>query len=105
MVKMITSFRMFPLFYKYFTRAVLALLLSWVAIAHGALSDASRIYHSTPQVYQFEICSGGGCAEIHQVSLSLEEWQTIADIFTLNTSDENPANAERRTQKYSKSDW
>lgn len=70
-------------------------MLSHSVMTYAALSDVSRIYHTTPQMHQFEICSGGGCAEIHQVGLSIEEWQTIAAIFSSNTSEQNAANAER----------
>lgn len=49
--------------------------------AHAALSDINRIYQQIPAVHGFEVCTGGGCAEVKQVSLTDDEWQSIASIF------------------------
>jgi len=49
--------------------------------AHAALSDINRIYKQIPAVHGFEVCTGGGCAEVKQVSLTDDEWQSIASIF------------------------
>lgn len=86
---------MYPLFCKTAKRAALAIMLTNAAIAQAALSDVTRIYHTTPQINQFEICSGGGCVEIHQVGLSIEEWRAIEAVFTQKSSEENLASKER----------
>lgn len=58
----------------------LALLLSFNAAA--AVTDITRIYQQVPTLSGFDICTGGGCAEIKHVSLNDETWKKIADIFT-----------------------
>jgi hypothetical protein len=50
--------------------------------ANAALSDINRIYQQIPALHDFEVCTGGGCAEVKHVSLTDEEWQSIASIFT-----------------------
>lgn len=50
--------------------------------ANAALSDINRIYQQIPALHGFEVCTGGGCAEVKHVSLSDDEWQSIASIFT-----------------------
>jgi hypothetical protein len=50
--------------------------------AEAAVSDISRIYHDTPNLGAFEVCSGGGCADIQRVAITLEEWQKVVAIFT-----------------------
>lgn len=60
--------------------------------AEAALSDISRIYHQVPDKADFEVCSGGGCAEIHHVALDNDEWQEISAIFA---DDDAPADAAR----------
>jgi len=87
---------MFRLFYKFFICTFIALILSNALTAQAALTDITRIYHSTPHIDQFEVCSGGGCVESHQVALTVKEWKKIAQIFSANTSEENDANAERK---------
>jgi hypothetical protein len=47
----------------------------------AAISDINRIYKQIPAVHDFEVCTGGGCAEVKHVSLTDEEWQSIASIF------------------------
>lgn len=90
---------MCPLFYKRYNRytrrilhAVFITLFSTIfctSAAHADLNDITRIYH-TPLIIsnvnqqsqiQFEICSGGGCATSHIVTLSLEELAPIAEIY------------------------
>ncbi|MGB7814913.1 MAG: hypothetical protein WBL28_01020 [Methylotenera sp.] len=54
----------------------------------------TRIFHQTPQLNQFEICQGGGCAEISKTFLTESEWDAVARIFN------NPAkNAEEERKK------
>ncbi len=48
---------------------------------NAALSDINRIYHEIPALHGFDVCAGGGCAEITHVSLTDEEWQTITSVF------------------------
>jgi hypothetical protein len=61
--------------------------------AEAAVSDINRIYHDTPTLEAFDVCSGGGCAEIKRVSLTKEEWQKVVAIF--NASQVN-AEQERK---------
>jgi hypothetical protein len=49
--------------------------------ANAVLSDINRIYRQMPALHGFEVCTGGGCAEVKHVSLTDEEWQSIASIF------------------------
>ncbi|MDP3087220.1 MAG: hypothetical protein Q8M99_03355 [Methylotenera sp.] len=58
----------------------LVLVLS-VFNVEAAVTDISRIYNEIPSLNGFEICSGGGCAEIWHVKISNEEWQQVAGIF------------------------
>ena len=50
--------------------------------ARAAVADITHIYHQVPVLNGFDICMGGGCAEIKHVSLNYEEWQKIAVIFS-----------------------
>ncbi len=54
----------------------------------AAVSFVSRIYHEIPSLEKFEVCYGGGCAEIQQLALDVDEWQRIVSIFNAveNTS-------------------
>jgi hypothetical protein len=59
--------------------------------AQAALSDISRIFRQTPTLNQFEVCQGGGCAQINQVSISVAEWESVAQLFKIkatNSADE-----------------
>jgi len=58
----------------------------------AAVTDITRIYQQVPVLNGFDVCTGGGCAEIKHVSLNHEEWQTITAIFSRAGS---PANAEQ----------
>lgn len=60
--------------------------------ANAALSDINRIYQQIPALHGFEVCTGGGCAEVKQVLLTDDEWQTIVSIFT---NERMVANAEQ----------
>ena len=79
--------------------ALLTLTLFFTALAQAALSDISRIYRAPLIIsnvngqsqIQFEICSGGGCAALHVVTLSLAELAPIVEIFAaknLESTDE-----------------
>jgi len=60
------------------------LLCSFLTLSlsvNAALSDINRIYQQIPALHSFEVCSGGGCAEVRHVSLTDEEWQDIASVF------------------------
>ncbi|MFZ3087839.1 MAG: hypothetical protein WA123_07225 [Methylotenera sp.] len=48
----------------------------------AAVTDITRIYQQVPVLNGFDVCTGGGCAEIRHVSLNHEEWQTITAIFS-----------------------
>jgi hypothetical protein len=64
--------------------------------AEAAVSDISRIYRETPNLGAFEVCSGGGCAEIQRVSVTLEEWQKVVAIFTTAKDAQVSAEQERK---------
>jgi hypothetical protein len=49
--------------------------------ANAALSDINRIYQQIPVLHGFDVCTGGGCAEVRHVSFSDDEWQRITSIF------------------------
>jgi hypothetical protein len=55
--------------------------------AHAAITDINRIYQQVPVLNGFDICEGGGCAEVKHVSLNYEEWQRVTVIFSgINTA-------------------
>lgn len=58
---------------------ILALLLS--LNVQAAITDITRIYQQVPALNSFDVCMGGGCAEIKHVSLNYEEWKRITEIF------------------------
>ena len=62
--------------------------------ALAALSDISRIFHQTPSLNQFEVCQGGGCAQINQISISQAEWKNVVQLFTIRATNA----AEERLQ-------
>lgn len=53
----------------------------------------SRIFRQTPSFNAFEVCLGGGCAEVKKVALTAEEWQQVASMFN-----NPPVNAEQERQ-------
>ncbi|MDP2230526.1 hypothetical protein [Methylotenera sp.] len=55
--------------------------------AQAAVSDISRIYKELPTKEGFDVCFGGGCAEIRRVSLNQEEWLKVEAIFADKTKD------------------
>lgn len=57
-------------------------LLAFSIDSNAVLSDITHIYQQVPSLHGFDICSGGGCAEIRHVSLTEEEWLVISSIFT-----------------------
>jgi hypothetical protein len=60
-------------------------------LAYAELKDITRIFHQTPNLSQFEVCQGGGCAEFDQLSISPAEWSTVAQVFknrATNAADE-----------------
>jgi hypothetical protein len=65
------------LLYKLISCSILILSLP----ANAALSDINRIYQQIPALHDFEVCTGGGCAEVKHVSLTDDEWQSITSIF------------------------
>lgn len=74
-----------PLHIGKVTIILLALLiLATVNQAHAALTDMSRIYRQTPNLADFEVCFGGGCAETRRIDLTDTEWQKIIQLFETN---------------------
>jgi len=63
--------------------------------APAALSEMSRIFHQTPSLHAFEICFGGGCAEVRQVALTAEEQKKVEHLFQSNV----PLNAMQEREK------
>lgn len=59
--------------------------------ANAAVTDITRIYKQVPVLSGFDICTGGGCAEIKHVSLGYEEWRNITAIFSSAASMANNA--------------
>lgn len=49
--------------------------------ANAALSDINRIYRQIPVLHGFDVCIGGGCAEVINVSMTDDEWQTVVSVF------------------------
>ena len=64
-------------------RLFFSLLLAFSILnVEAAVTDISRIYHENPSLNGFNICIGGGCAEIKHVALNDSEWQKVAGTFT-----------------------
>lgn len=63
-------------------------------LSHAELSDISRIYRQTPNLNQFEVCQGGGCAEISKTSLTELEWNAVTRIFNVPTKSAQEKSAE-----------
>ena len=60
--------------------------------ALAALSDISRIFHQAPSLNQLEVCQGGGCEQINQLSISEAEWNSVAQLYKAKA---NNASEER----------
>lgn len=60
----------------------LGMLLVPASSAHAAFSDITKIYLHEPSRQGFEICMGGGCAEVKQVVLTDEDWQNVQRVFS-----------------------
>ncbi|HSI43033.1 MAG TPA: hypothetical protein VK949_01715 [Methylotenera sp.] len=77
-------------------RLLFSCLILLALDAEAAVSDINRIYHETPTLQGFDVCSGGGCFDIKRISLSTEEWQKVAAIFN-----PTPNNAEQERKQIS----
>lgn len=66
-----------------FRPVILGTVLFSPMLAHADLSDISRIFHQTPQLSAFEVCQGGGCAEVSKTSLTQLEWNAVTRIFNV----------------------
>lgn len=64
-----------------FYNLLLGLSLLMPFSVQASIADITRIYKQTPKLEAFEICSGGGCAEIKQVALTNDEWKVVTAIF------------------------
>jgi hypothetical protein len=60
---------------------LLCLILMVPFCANAALSDINRIYRQIPVLHGFDVCIGGGCAEVINVSMTDDEWQTVVNVF------------------------
>jgi len=74
---------------QWFYSLLLGITLLLPLSAQASIADITRIYKQTPKLDAFEICTGGGCAEIKQVALTNDEWKVVTAIF----EDQNPNNA------------
>lgn len=81
--------------FKHFCRFLLASFLLLPSVTHASIADITRIYKQTPKLEDFEICTGGGCAEVKQVGLTRDEWKVVADIFD-EPSSVSDASLERK---------
>jgi hypothetical protein len=71
----------------------LALLLTTsLACADG--NTIARILHQQPMLASFDMCQGGGCAEVSHVAITEAEWQKVTVIF-----DREPQDAEQERNK------
>lgn len=78
-------------------RVTLSILLLAISFnTQAAVSDVSRIYHEIPNLDGFDVCSGGGCAEIQRVALDADEWQRITNIFNIAGDEQANAVLERK---------
>lgn len=77
----------------YFKHLVCCLLLFSLHV-DAAVSDINRIYKQIPALHDFDVCAGGGCAEVKHVSLTDDEWQSIINIF-MRAGDVSDAEQER----------
>lgn len=68
-----------------------------IPTAQAALADINRIYRETPSLEAFEMCSGGGCADLHHVSINQDEWQKVEAVFANDT----PPSAEQERKQIS----
>lgn len=79
-------------FFKYYLP--LMLLSAWMGVANADFSDIARIYKQTPNSHDFEVCTGGGCADLKSVSITEDDWQAISFIF-MQAGDDYDAKRER----------
>lgn len=71
-------------------------LLFFTQTAWSAFDDIQRIYHQVPQLNQFEICQGGGCANVFQITLNDTDWQSVESLLSAPVN-----NAEEEREKIS----
>ena len=62
-------------------RLFFSFLLIFSSLSQADVADITRIFHATPNLNQFEICQGGGCAQNDKTSLSEAEWQLVSTLF------------------------
>lgn len=67
--------------------------------AYAELSEISRIFRQTPSLNKFEVCQGGGCAEISKTSLTELEWNAVTRIFNVPTKSAQESNEVVERQK------
>ncbi len=58
-----------------------SLLYLFSMAAQADLNEMTRIFRQTPQLNRFEVCQGGGCAQVSTTGLTLEQWQQVAQVF------------------------
>ena len=68
-------------------------------LARADLSAISRIFRQTPQLTTFEICQGGGCAQISKTALTELEWNAVTRIFDVPTKTAQEKNEVVERQK------
>ena len=57
-------------------------LLIFALNSEAAFSDISKIYREMPSLEAFNVCLGGGCAEVKQMSITPQEWIQVTNVFT-----------------------
>lgn len=53
--------------------------------SQAAFSDISKIYREKPSLEGFNVCLGGGCAEMKHVTITRAEWEQVSAIFLNKT--------------------
>lgn len=82
MVKIAMNYPTRRLFFSHLINALVGVFMLLTALSsHADLSDMSRIFRQTPSLSAFEVCFGGGCAEVRSLALTTEEWQKVSAIF------------------------
>lgn len=66
--------------------------------AQAELTDISRIFRQIPSLNAFEICQGGGCAQVSTTSLTELEWNAATRIFSAPAKNIQEKSAEEKSE-------
>lgn len=75
---------------------LLALALLLPPSVQAGFDEITRIYRQVPSIDTFDICTGGGCAEVKHIALSADEWEQVVDVFAVEDDAEMDAKQERQ---------